>query len=367
MLTINATELPRFMQCNGSRLIEAPFVTEQEDTTVRDEGTAAHHVAQMLFDARNTVAGLLNQKAPNGVFITSEMLQHVSDYIDEILVRHDWGEVGIMEIGTGHGVDGRFRVEGRADHIVYYSDTRTLRINDFKYGYRLIEPEMNWTLISHAIGFVLERLPDWPLQIVFTIIQPRAPHGDGPVRSWIIDGAQLAALAQTLATTLSQPTDQLVTGPACGKCPALAVCPAAHSMRMNALDVMAMAFEDKISDERLNYELDLLSHAKKVIEDGLDARLELAKHRLNNGSILKNYGIENREGNRTWKAGLDIGLIEALTGKPLREPGKAVTPAEALRRNVPEETIKVFTYRPSLGSKVVRMDHDKKAKRMFGK
>lgn len=361
MLTISATDLPRFMQCNGSRLMQAPFVTQSEDTTIRDEGTAAHYVAQMLFDARNTAAGLLNQKAPNGVFITPDMVQHVSDYIDELLVRHDYPDIGIMEIDTSHG-----QVNGRADHIVYYADTLTLRINDFKYGYRLVEPEMNWTLISHAIGFVRTRLAHWPDHIVFTIVQPRAPHSDGTVRSWTIAGAELAALAEQLDRALANPSDELRTGPNCGKCPALAICPAAHSMRMNALDTATIAFEDAIDNERLSYELDLLNHAMKVIEDGLDARRELAKHRLKNGAVIKNYGMKQEYGHTAWNSGLTVEMLEMLTGKQLREPPKACTPAEAKRRNVPEDVVKSLTYRPMKGVQIVRMDHDKQAKKAFG-
>lgn len=367
MLTIDASELPRVMQCNGSLLLEPPFVMAQEDTTVRDEGTAAHYAAQMLFDGRMTADGLRDTKAPNGVFITSEMLQHVSDYIDELLVRHDTQEIGLMELPTSHGIPNVYQINGRTDHIVYYADTRVLRVNDFKYGYRLIEPDMNWTMISHAIGFVRARLPSWPLKIVFTIIQPRAPHSDGPVRSWTIDGAELEAYAQRLDYTLSNPSDILQTGPACGKCAALAICPAAHKMRMNALDTDMIAFNDQIDNERLNYELSLLTHAKKVIEDGLSARTELAKHRLQSGAVLKDYGIENQLTNRQWKPGITAPLLEAMTGRKLTEPGKLCTPAEAIRRGVPEETVAALAGRVSTGQKLVRIDHDKKARKAFGK
>lgn len=366
MLTLDASDLPRFMQCNGSRLLEPPFITPSEDTTIRDEGTAAHYAAQMIFNGQMKADQLLNQKAPNGVFITSEMIQHISDYMDEILIRPD-GDIGLMELPTSHGTHGSYQINGRADHIVYFADTRTLRINDFKYGYRLVEPEMNWTLISHAIGFVKTRLTEWPVSIVFTIIQPRAPHSDGPVREWMISGEQLGALAGQLDATLRNPSDALMTGPACGKCPALAICPAAHSMRMNALDTATIAFDDQIDNTRLNYELDLLSHALKVIEDGLDARKELAKHRLQNGGVLANYGLDNELTNRQWKTGITAELLEMITGRQLREPAKAVTPAEAIRRGVPEETVAAFAERRSKGVKLVRMDHSKRAKKAFGK
>lgn len=366
MLTISATDLPHFMQCNGSRLLQAPFVTQSEDTTIRDEGTAAHYVAQMLFDSRITMDGLLNQKAPNGVFITSEMMQHVSDYIDELLIRHDYQEVGIMEIETSHRLENTYQINGRADHILYYADTRTLHINDFKYGYRIVEPEMNWTLISHAIGFVRTRLPDWPFSIVFTIVQPRAPHNDGPVRSWEITGSQLAMLADQLDRTLAAPRDELQTGPNCGKCPALAICPAAHAMRMNALDTATIAFEDGIDNERLSYELDLLNHALKVIEDGLSARKELAQHRLKAGAVIKNYGMKQDYGNTAWNSGLTLEMLQVLTGKQLSEPAKICTPAEAKRRGVSEDVVKSLTYRPMKGVQIVRMDHEKQAKKAFG-
>ena len=83
--------------------------------------------------------------------------------------------------------------------------------------------------------------------------------------------------------------------------------------------------------------------------------------------MLANYGLDNELTNRQWKIGITAELLEMITGRQLREPAKAVTPAEAIRRGVPEETVAAFAERRSKGVKLVRMDHSKRAKKAFGK
>jgi hypothetical protein len=345
--------------------MDASLIIHHEDATVRDEGNAAHWLAQTLFNTSARADDFLNTKAPNGVLITAEMLQHVSDYFDEILVRPD-APYGEMERDLSHGLDGVYRIGSRPDHFVFHQDASALYINDFKYGYRIVEPEWNWTLISHAIGFV-RTTGLLPANVIFTIHQPRGSHFDGPVRSWSITGAQLHELIRSLDQTLSNLTDTLQTGPLCAKCPALNDCPAANSARMNSIDISTLRFNDEVSDSRLAYELDLLTQAKNVIEAGIDARSELAKHRLSQGKIIPNYHMDNQLTNRQWKKGVTPELMAVITGKNLSKPSKMVTPAEAIRQGVSETIIKAFCERVSTGRKLVREDVQKRAKRLLQK
>ena len=68
MLSLTATELPKFMACNGfTRLggIE-PF---NPSTEVTDEGNAAHWLCEQVYHGENP-EDLIGQKAFNGLFIT---------------------------------------------------------------------------------------------------------------------------------------------------------------------------------------------------------------------------------------------------------------------------------------------------------
>lgn len=359
MLQITADELPRLMQCNGSRLMQSSIPPAASDTKIRDEGIAAHHAATMLFERRINAAELINTKAPNGIFITHEMINHVSDYIDELIIRPD--ATGTMEVVTSWS-----SISGRADHIAWYPDISTLYIDDFKYGYGIVEPEQNWTLISHAIGYC-ERFNINPAKVVLTIHQPRAPHPEGGTRVWEITNIALVQYKWIINGVLSAPTDELNTGPACNKCHALPTCPAAHSARMNAIDCAVMAFDDDLTDERLAYELDLLKLAQSTIDQGLNAREELAKHRIRKGSVVKNYSVKTGLTNRLWKPFVTPELIMALTAVPVTEPAKLATPAEAIRRGISESVVASLTERRPTELKLVRADADKQARRLLGK
>ena len=99
MLEIDASQLARFMACNGSRLLGGHLPPSDNDPTARNEGTAAHWVINESFHRRCNPDSFLNQRAPNGVIITAAILRSVSDFHAHI-VNHNgveewcsWGAV----------------------------------------------------------------------------------------------------------------------------------------------------------------------------------------------------------------------------------------------------------------------------------
>lgn len=366
MLTVTADELPRLMACNGSRLLPASLPVAATDTTARDEGIAAHYMALAVFRNEFTIDELVDRKAPNGVYMTVEMVDHVQVYLDAI-VNLDRGKiVSDAEIDTSFGSDA-FRVNARADHIAISADTtadQSLYIDDFKYGWRLVEPEDNWTLIAHAIGYCLTRQVT-PARIVLAIHQPRPYHPDGNSRSWEITYSRLLELYQQITTTLTNPGDQLVTGSQCVKCHALATCPAARKANMNAIDASETAYSDDLTNDALSHELNTLRIAQSSLNNRLDALEEMAKFRLKSGQVLEGYGVENQLSNTDWKPGIDVAMMQMLTGKNLARP-KLMTPGQAIKAGIPEDVIKPLTERRLTGVKLVRVDANRKAQKLFG-
>lgn len=354
MLTVIADELPRVMACNGSRLMPAAVPPTVTDPTARNEGTAAHHMATAVFYGAKLEA-LVNTKAPNGFIMTAQMADHVGEYLAAL----DCGE---MECDTSYGTDD-WRVNGRCDHRKYDPASATLIIDDFKYGYSLVEAEGNWTLLSHAIGTAMF-MPAWPRTFVLRIHQPRPYHPAGKVREWRLSYDELITYYHRINETLSNPSDELRTGAWCRRCPALAHCPAARSANMNAIDAAEKAFCDNMPDDVLSHELDTLRTAQAILSARLDAVEELAIHRLKNGAVMPNYAIEHQYANTRWKGGLDAQLLSLATGKDLTKPG-LVTPAEAKRRGVPETVVGLLTERPVTGTKLVRITADDRAKRLL--
>lgn len=145
MLTLIATNLPRFVACNGSIRIDAVPPFESNDT-MRQEGNAAHWLIEQVFKQRHGLDELVDRKAPNGYTITGEMVEHVTPFLEAIRGK------GQVEIETSYGDGQLFQVNGRADWIGL--DGKHLNIDDFKYGWSIVEPEKNWTLLSHAFGWL---------------------------------------------------------------------------------------------------------------------------------------------------------------------------------------------------------------------
>jgi hypothetical protein len=358
MFHITADELPRLMNCNGSRLMPRSFPATDVDTTIRDEGIAAHHMANAVFKGAD-IASLINTKAPNGVFMSADMAEHVSQYLSAL----DCGET---EVDTSFGND-IWRVGARADHISFNNDqTQCLVVDDFKYGWRIVEPDENWTLIAHAIGFCRMNLLQ-PRTIILRIHQPRPHHREGTLREWRLTYEQLMQYYARIDATLSNPSDMLNTGLAwCAKCHALATCPAARLASMNAIDAASMAYNDDMENDVLAFELDTLTAASEMLEARLTALKELGSHRIATGGVVPNYAREAGKGNTTWIPGLDGAFLSAITGVDLVKSG-TVTPAEAKRRKVPEHVIKALTYRPKLADKLVKVDATKQARRLLNR
>lgn len=354
MLSITATDLPRFMACNGSVTLDSPALDGVTDTTVKDEGIAAHWLAEQVHKGMQPEE-LVDRQAPNGVFITGEMVEHLEDYLQ--FIHHAAPNI---EVDTSFN-NMQFDVHGRADAVAF--DPTTLHIVDLKYGWSIVEPEMNWTLIAHAIGYI-QKHHTITQQIKFTIYQPRPYHPAGKIRSWVITGDELIKLQSDLIRALTNPTDKLNTSIHCKNCPSLAYCPAARKAQYNAIEASEKAFTDVISNDNLSVQIDELRRAACMLKDLEKAYSELALHRLKKGEIINNFTLDKELSNRQWKEGITPEILQILTGKDLTKK-QLITPAQAEKAGVSKEVVAPFTERVNKGVKLVRMDANAKAKKLF--
>lgn len=361
MFRITATELPRFMICNGSRLLAGEIPPEERDQTPQAEGIAAHWVAAMVFNGQSSIDELIDRKAPNGVYITEEIADHVSDYCDVI---RDQSVLRGVEIDTTHS-GSNWIVPGRVDYISLSADGQIVRVVDFKFGWRIVEPERNWTLISHAVSFIRANNLN-PSRVDFQIFQPRPQHRDGKLRTWSVSFNEFISLENDLTFSLSNPVDHLQTSNYCGECFGIANCPAARKAELNAIDMCDSTFSEVVENDQLAFMLRNIDRAEHILKARKNALEELATHRLKNGQVIENYSVEMGLGNTRWKEGIDASILFAITGKDLSAK-KLVTPAEAKRRGVGEIVVNALTERPSTGLKLVRENTNKKATRMFNK
>lgn len=359
MLVVTATELPRLMTCNGSRLMGGYKPPVDSDDAVRNEGNAAHWVIQQIHFDNVKVEDLVNQKAPNGVYVTNEMIEFLHPYID--LVQNYPN--ALIETDYSFGRE-NFVVNGRADFVYYDPLAKKLVIADLKYGWGIVEPKENWTLLAHAIGFMMKNSTLPVENVIFMIFQPRPHHSNGRIRAWEIDIQTLQMFHHLLINTLSNPSDILNTSVHCYKCPALAICPAARKAQMNAIDASENAFKDDIDNDNLSFQLDHVKRGIEMLTQLQKGYQELAIHRIKHGEVVNNYSLENDLTNRQWQDHVTPDLMQIMTGRDLTKK-ELLTPAQVEKAGVLKEIVAAFTERRNKGVKLVRVDADIKAKKLF--
>jgi hypothetical protein len=354
MLITDASHLPRLMVCGGSLHMQSEVPPEDRGGT-REEGIAAHWLAEQLYKTNGMASEYIGKQTENGIFVTDEMADHVAEYLTAILSR----KMNFLFLETSANISStKFMVKTRADCIA--SDGETLFLDDLKYGYRFVEPHENYTLIAQAIAFELKNGSSHAYYS-FTIHQPRGfNHPGGMLRNWTISRADLESYYWKIHDRLNELPSDLVTSAHCYKCPGQVKCHAARAANMNSVDVSTSFRSDEIDNDVLSFELDLFKRASENIKQRLDALEELARYRLKQGQIVNNYALENQQGNRAFHKHLSPEMINAITGFDLTEK-KLITPAKAQHLGVSELVINSLSSRSTTGVKLVRRDLQKTA------
>jgi len=366
MLIVTATDLPRLLACNGSRLLGGSIPPSDSDDTVRQEGNAAHWLVEQVHAGHFSPEELVDRKAPNGVYITADMVEYLAEYLAAVSTI---GSGSQIETDTSHAGTG-WQVNGRADLIKYDWVKAHLDAGDLKFGWGLVEPENNWSVLSHVFGWINAN-PDKPVHsATLTIYQPRPHHPAGRVRRWTITREQIDQLYNFMRWHLEniaragEGSDQLNTGSHCYKCPALATCPAARKAALNAIDASERAFVEDVSNDQLSFNLDHYKRAIEILTQKHKAYSEMALHRIREGQIINNYGLENEQTNRVWQDHVTADLLLALTGHDLTKK-ELLTPAQVEKAGVDKRVVAAFTERRNKGVKLVRMDVNAKARKLF--
>ena len=358
-----------WVECPGSVLL---LLMAQSDSASPAglEGDVVHYIGRQMITAAQSSGRSLDQMTwdtvINGVAVNKEMTDGALLYADHCvsLMRR------VMVFGGDSlGVEQRVEIPninphcfGTPDFYLYDAKADTLHIIDLKYGYRIVEVFENWQLLCYASG-VCDLLGIAPSKIRLTIVQPRAPHRDGPIRSW--DVADLdpyifrLKLSAESALGIGPMTN---SGPHCRDCKVLTKCETARRAAFNAMDVIGGLHT--VGGESW-YELYLLERAAKIVEHRITALREEIKARLLKGERIERYMLQDTRSNKNWDIPHDQVLaIGESYGVDLSKP-KTMTPTQAGAAGVPREIIDMFSSRKKTGVKLV-FDDLKKARYVFG-
>lgn len=330
-----------------------PDAPEEADTEVTEDGTACHWLAAETWEHRFQQEGTL---APNGRVLTEEMFDAVDLYHN---VLRAWpGVIAVCEkyvpiprIMQGFG--------GTPDAWAYNPDTKTLYIADLKFGFRFVEVWDNLQLICYACGLIDMLGLDWnDTNIVFTIVQPRARHRDGPVRSWKTTANDILPFVMMLAQAAASAT-QYTPNPGCFDCPGRHVCMAYQNAAMRALEVSYGGGDThELEPAALGAELRLLKDAAKKLEGRISGLEVQAESLLRKGTPVPGWVLSATFARETWREGADVQLLtlaEKFYNVTITKPPKLITPNQA-RQLLPKDIVAMYAHKPSTGVRLTKAD-----------
>lgn len=355
-VTLSPSSAHRWMACPGAPRMEAQM--PPEGTSIHAiEGTAAHELAEMCLREGGNPAdhvGLFIPVEGDGVEVTQEMADAVQVYVDHVRSVVTPGAVVKYEMSvTLDKINPPAKMAGTSDAVVWLPLGRTLHVIDYKHGRGVVvEVEGNKQTRYYALGAVLT-LGVKPEQIVVTIVQPRADHPDGPIRSEVLSWEDLVEFKDELmaAAEAASAPDAPVgpVGDHCRWCRAKAICPA---QRSNALVVAQQEFDDELPVSGLpapaGLSMDQMTEVLEkapYVEEWFNAVREHARQALERGEEVPGWKLVAKRAYRRW-------TNEDEAEKWLREqrvkvsdfmPRKMVSPAQAEKivgkGQIPEELI----------------------------
>lgn len=302
---LGASVAARWMACPGSiRLSRA--VPTPPSTSYAAEGTAAHALAELAL-RRGVDPDTFVGTTLEGFEVTEEMAEHVRVFVDYCR--------SFIDRGDEHWVERKFSLAelhppgpmfGTADFVAY--NRGIVNVVDLKFGQGVVvEAAGNKQLRYYALGGVLSlgtgRQVD---RVVMTIVQPRAAHADGMIRSETIPLEELLAFAAELmdaARATTAPDAPLAPGSHCRFCPASGVCPAQleRAQAIAQVEFASLPVDRPPAPETLPPAVlaDFLSKLP-ILDDWIAALREHGRLILERGEHLPGYKLVAKRATRRW-------------------------------------------------------------------
>lgn len=226
----------RWLACPGSIML-SEHAPPQKDSKYSLEGTKAHtlleDVLKEFLKPKGNPYTLIRKLRKS--FDDQVMLDHVVNTFETIkkIIPHEGCEVLSETKSKCDFIHAEFG--GTADAVIVEEMGR-LYVIDFKYGAGVaVDAHDNEQMASYALGIAHKYKFNF-IDCEMIIIQPRAEHRDGPVRSWVLTMEGLmsweAKFRAGIEAALDPIDPQLIPGTGrgpdnhCHWCPAKPICPA---------------------------------------------------------------------------------------------------------------------------------------------
>ena len=390
----SASASARNFACPGALAltINAPESTSE----AADWGTVCHELGEMCLrdggDADRFI-GTTRKGKKFSFEVDEEMAETAQQYVDyvrgvfkpegapnEALM---WIEqrFDLSSLGTP------FDAGGTGDAVIYLPAEKRLEVVDLKGGRGVVvEAKGNPQLRTYALGALVANKGLAVERVTVTIVQPRAPHPDGCVRSETLDVMDLVDWTFDMLEAMRQSKEAmdaradlapaawaaayLTPGPHCGStfCKAAATCPALEQAALDAVGVwfspvdgtpqLANVPEQTDPDERAK-RLDMLD----MIENWVKQVRAHEHHLAEGGTPATGYGLVRKTGREKWKDGVEDQVTLACEMADIKTdlfltPGKLRTPKQ-VRKALKDKAALVaeLSETPTGGTNLVRLDN----------
>lgn len=321
----------RWMSCPGS--VKLSEGIPNTSSVFAAEGTAAHELCAHCLETGDNPETFLDMwvdihPAPGGprfvdldeepsdemrfFRVDEEMVDGVSMYVDHVNSLIVDKETDLLSVEQRLDMTHLHpQIFGTGDATVMQTEAQHLHVVDFKYGKGVaVDADDNPQLMLYAAG-AAHRLHNHKIsRLTMHIVQPRASHKAGPIRSFDIDLIDLFDFEAQItagAEATEQPDAQLQAGEWCRFCPAQPICPERRQQAfrdafadfgsIDELEEPTFMKPEDLSEEQLATVLrradGLLQFVKAVQQYGHDQAM--------NGKMPKGHKLVAKRANRKWK------------------------------------------------------------------
>lgn len=347
------------MNCPGSiRLSEG---MPDNTSHYAEEGTAAHDLGERAIKKSLDCDVWLDTEI-NGITVTEEMCEAVQVYVD-FVKRAVWHVDEERKVGVAGQLmlEQRFDLAplnppgpmyGTSDATVWHEQEKLLHVIDYKHGAGVaVDAVGNPQLRYYAIGAVLA-LNKKPERVRMTIVQPRASHPDGIIRSDELTFEELVEFKRELfrlAERTTEPDAPLNPGPWCKFCKAAPVCPALKAKAVEVAQSDFAPFSPPAPEALTVEELQVVLAAADELSAWLSSVQAHALNLLERGEEVPGWKLVPKRATRKWtdeERATEILRDAGLTEEDLYTK-KFVSPAQA------EKALKAAKIKPALLEQVV--------------
>jgi len=340
---------------------------QAEDDPRALEGVQAHKVCEARMHG-----------FPIPDFATDDMLDGAEmwkDAIDSLGLNLDIIEYGFetqLDIKIAHPL-----CFGTPDFWAYDIQQNRIYIADYKYGHRHVNEYGNYQMLEYAMGvWDLVRVRALAsghkfadVSVSMTIVQPRSFHKSGPVRTWLIAGAEFTEWVGKIIDgekAAMEPNAYCVTGSECRDCSARHACSALQQVAQIEVEMSSVNAPFDMPEHAQGYELQTLRHAISVMEaraSGLENEI-LAK--VKRGVSIRGWRAEQGQGRERWKVPVEeVIALGEMMGIDV-EKKSAITPKQAIKKGLLPGVVAEYAETPVGEIKLVE-DTLEKARLIFGK